>query len=85
MFIGIILIALAGSALARFEARGVARATLVAFLLTAAIGAAAPVFGWGADEPPGTAGLTVLIGGFALLWGLSSALFAKAARDAARA
>ena len=85
MFIGVILTALAGSALARFEARGMARAMLAAFALTGAIAAAAPVFGWGADEPPGTVGLTLLITGFALMWGLSSALFAKAARDAARA
>jgi hypothetical protein len=82
MFIAIILVALAGSALARFAAKGMARAMLLACLLTAAIAAAAPVFGWGAAEPPGTLGLTMLIGGFAALWGLSAALFAKAARDA---
>jgi hypothetical protein len=82
MFIGVILVALAGSALARFRAKGMARAMLVAFALNAAIAAAAPVFGWGADEPPGTIGLTMLIAGFAVMWGLSSALFAKAARDA---
>ncbi|HEY6817257.1 MAG TPA: hypothetical protein VI168_17095 [Croceibacterium sp.] len=85
MFIGIIFIALAGSALARFEARGMARATLAAFALTVMIAAAIPTFGWGADEPPGTPGLTMLIAGFALLWGLSSALFTKAADDASRA
>jgi hypothetical protein len=84
LFVAGILLALVGSALARFEARGMARATLAASALTAAIAAAAPVFGWGADEPPGTAGLTMLISGFALMWGLSSALFAKAARDASR-
>jgi hypothetical protein len=85
MFVGIVLVALAGSALARFEARGMARAMLAAFALTAAIAAAAPVVGWGADEPPGATGLAMLIGGFALMWGLSSALFAKAARDQALA
>ena len=84
VFVGIIFVALAGSALARFEARGMARATLAAFALTALIAAATPVFGWGADEPPGTSGLTVLIAGFAALWGLSSALFAKAAHDTAQ-
>ncbi len=80
MFIGIILVAAAGAVIARFEARGMARAMLAAFVLTAAIAVAAPVFGWGADEPPGTAGLITLIGGFAAMWGLSAALFAKAAR-----
>ena len=85
MFIGIIGVALAGSALARFEARGMARAMLVAFALTAAIAVAALVLGSGADEPPGPVGLAMLIGGFALMWGLSAALFAKAARDRAPA
>lgn len=83
MFIGIILVAIAGAVIARFEARGMARAMLVAFALNAAIAVAAPVFGWGADEPPGTIGLVMLIAVFAAMWGLSSALFAKAARDAA--
>lgn len=83
MFLGVIAVALAGSTLARFAARGMARATLAAAALTAAIGVAVPALGWGAGEPPGTAGLTMLIGGFALLWGLSAALFAKAARDQA--
>ena len=84
MILGVIALALAGSALARFAAKGMAQAMLLAFALTAAIAAAAPVFGWGAQEPPGTTGLTMLIGGFALVWGLSAALFAKAARDEAR-
>jgi hypothetical protein len=48
-----------------------------------AIAAAAPIYGWGADEPPGTTGLVMLIGVFAMMWGLSAALFAKAARDRA--
>ena len=61
-----------------------ARATLAAFMLTFAIAAATPLFGWGADEPPGTAQLTVLIAGFALMWGLSSALLSKAAHDQER-
>lgn len=81
MFIGIVLVAAAGAVVARFEARGMARAMLVAFALNAAIAVAVPILGWGADEPPGTIRLMVLIGGFAAMWGLSSALFAKAARD----
>lgn len=85
LFVAIILVALGGAVLARFHAGGMARAMLLACGLTAAIAAAAPVFGWGADEPPGTVGLVMLIGGFAATWGLSAALFAKAARNAARA
>jgi hypothetical protein len=83
MFVAIIMIAAAGAVAARFEARGMARAMTIAFVLNAAIALLAPVYGWGADEPPGTAGLTMLIGGFAAMWALSAALFAKAARDRA--
>ena len=75
--------AAAGAVAARFEARGMARAMGIAFVLNGAVAVLAPVFGWGADEPPGTAGLTMLIGGFAMMWGISAALFAKAARDQA--
>jgi len=82
-FIAIIMIAAAGAIAARFEARGMARAMTIAFVLNAALAVLTPVYGWGADEPPGTLGLTMLIGGFATLWGLSAALFAKAARDRA--
>ena len=85
MLMGVILIALAGSALARFEAKGMARAMLVAFALTAAIAVAALVLGWGAGDPPGAVRLAMLIGGFSAMWGLSSALFAKTGRDAASA
>ena len=83
IFIGIILFAAVGAIFARFQARGMARAMLTACVLTAGTAVAAPVLGWGADEPPGTAGLFTLIGGFAAMWGLSAALFAKAARDRA--
>jgi len=85
LFAGVILPALVGSVLARFRARGMARAMLAACALNAAIAVAVPLFGWGADEPPGTAGLTMLVSGFAAMWGLSAALFAVAARDAGRA
>lgn len=85
VFAGVILPAAVGSVLARFQARGMALAMLAASALTAAIAVAVPVLGWGADEPPGTTGLTVLVGGFALMWALSAALFAKAASDVAQA
>ena len=80
MFLAIIAIAAAGSVIARFQARGMARAMLAACVLTSGTALVAPVFRWGADEPPGTAGLMMLIGGFAVMWGASAALFAKAAR-----
>lgn len=81
VFIAIIMIAAAGAISARFKARGMARAMGIAFILNAAIAALTPVYGWGADEPPGTLGLTMLISGFAAMWGLSAVLFARAARD----
>jgi hypothetical protein len=80
MFIGIILVAAAGSVFSRFQARGMARAMLTACALTAGIALAVPVFAWGTNEPPGTSRLIMLIGAFAAMWGLSAALFAKAAR-----
>jgi hypothetical protein len=84
MFIAIIAIAAAGAIAARFEARGMARAMTVACLLNAAVAVLVPVYGWGADEHPGMPGLVALIGVFAMMWGLSAALFAKAARDLGR-
>ena len=81
MFIGIILVAAAGSVVAKFEARGMARATMIACVLNAAVAVLVPVYRWGADEHPGMPGLVALIGVFATMWGASSALFAKAARD----
>lgn len=83
MFLGVIAVAAIGAVVARFKPSGMARAMALACGLTAAIAVAAPVFGGGAGEPPGTIGLIILIGGFALMWGLSAALFAKAARAAA--
>jgi hypothetical protein len=81
MFLGIIAVAAAGSVIARFQARGMARAMLAACVLTAAIAVAVPIVNWGAGDPPGTVGLIMLIGGFAAMWGISAALFAKAARS----
>jgi hypothetical protein len=80
MFIGIIAVAAAGAVLARFEARGMARAMTTACVLNLAIALAVPIVNRGAEGPPGTLGLMALIGGFAAMWGLSAALFAKAAR-----
>jgi hypothetical protein len=80
-FIVIIMLAAAGAVAARFEARGMTRAMTIAFVLTAAIALLVPIYGLGADEHPGMPALAALIGVFAMMWGLSAALFAKAARD----
>ena len=81
VFIAIIAIAAAGAVSARFEPRGMARAMTIAFILNAGVAALVVLNGWGGEDPPGTAGLTMLVSGFAIMWGLSGALFAKAARD----
>ena len=81
VFIAIIAIAAAGAISSKFEARGMARAMTIACVLNAGVAALPLLFGAGADDPPGAVGLTALISAFAIMWGLSAALFAKAARD----
>ena len=72
VFLGIVLLALAGAALARFRAEGMARAMAAAAVAQFAAGAV----GLSSDVRGG-----IFSAAFALLWGLSAALFAKAARD----
>jgi hypothetical protein len=81
LFLGVVLIAAVGAIVARFKADDMASAMLAAAIAQGAITVMVPINGWGADEPPGMVRLVLLIGTFAVLWGLSSALFAKAARD----
>lgn len=81
MFLGVIGIAAVGAAIARFEARGMARAMGAAAIAQGAITAIVPIRNWGVEDAPGTIGLMFLIGIFAVLWALSAALFAKAAHD----
>lgn len=80
MFIGVIALALVGSVLARFRARGMAIAMGVAAVAQAAIGLVVAAFGLGANEPPGLAGVLILIGGFTGMWAVSALLFRKAAQ-----
>jgi hypothetical protein len=72
LFLGVIVLALAGSILARFRAPGMAAAMLAAALGQAAIG----LFGLTADLRGG-----MLATGFAGIWLLSAALFRSAARQ----
>jgi hypothetical protein len=71
LFIGVIVLALAGAVAARFRAAGMARAMIVAAVAQAAVGAA----GISADLRGG-----ILSTAFAGLWLLSAALFRQAAR-----
>lgn len=72
LFGGVLLLALGGAILARFEAAGMARAMVVAAIAQAALAA----FGWSAD-PLGAKCSMV----FAGPWLLAAALFLAAARD----
>ena len=72
LFGGVLLLALVGAILARFEARGMARAMALAALAQAAAGA-----GGLTTDTRGA----MLSMAFAGLWLLSAALFASAARD----
>lgn len=83
MFFGVIAVALAGSIVARFKAAGMARAMIAAGTAQAAIGIGVFALNVAAAEPPGAAGLLVLIEIFAGAWFFSAWLLRKAARDRA--
>lgn len=72
-FGGVLIIALVGAVVARFEAAGMARAMLVAGVAQIAVGA----FGLSTDLRGGIFSMT-----FAGLWLLSAALFHKVSQDA---
>jgi hypothetical protein len=80
MFFGIVLIAVIGSLLARFRARGMVRAMLVAAIAQASAAGFTLAMGWGLTEPPGAAGVIAIILFFAATWLLSAGLFWRAAR-----
>jgi hypothetical protein len=84
MFFGVILIAIAGAIVARFEAAGMARAMGVAGSLQMLIGLIVFALDWGATEPPGAPRLLALIEFFAFLWFLSAWLFRKAAAESSK-
>lgn len=85
LYIGEIGIALLGSILAMFRARGMAVAMLAAGAAQAGMTAAALILGWGAQEPPGAVGIFGLNAFFCGMWLLSAGLFHKAAKDAGAA
>jgi hypothetical protein len=78
MFFGVIAMAIAGSVGARFRATGMARAMVVAAVAQELVGVAALAWGLGANEPPGPAGIQLLIGFFTVLWLSAAWLFRKA-------
>jgi len=74
LFLGVPLVALAGAVVARFKAAGMVWAMVAAAAAQAGLG----LYGIAADPRGG-----VLSTGFAILWLLGAALFAKAARQQA--
>lgn len=83
LFLGVILIAVLGAALAGFRAAGMARALFATAAAQLLVGIIALAAGLGS---PGLFGLYEAVMGtslFAALWLLSAGLFRKAARDAA--
>lgn len=76
----IILMAIAGTIVAKAKAEGMVRAMAVAAAAQATVGLAVFARGIAANEPPGAFGLLVLIEAFAAMWLGSALLFRKAAR-----
>jgi hypothetical protein len=77
----ILLMAIAGSIVARAKAAAMVRAMAVPGVAQAMVGAYVLATALAGDEPPGSFGLFVLIEGLAALWFASAFLFAKAARE----
>ena len=80
MFLGVIVVALAGSIVARVRAEGMVRAMAIAAVAEALVAVPVATMGLGASEPPGLAGVLILIGGFTGMWAVSALLFRKAAQ-----
>ena len=80
MFLVVIVVALGGAIAVRFRADGMARAMAVAAVAEALVALPVVGYGLGANEPPGLAGVFVLIGGFTAMWAGSALLFRKAAQ-----
>jgi hypothetical protein len=78
MFLAVILIAAAGAIAARLKAGEMARAMAVAAGAQALVGVIVGGFRLGASEPPGLAGILVLIGGFTAMWAASAFMFRRA-------
>ncbi len=79
MFAGVIAVAVLGSVIAGFRAKGMARAMFAAAAAQVSVGVMAQIMGW---SSPGDAGLYEVVMGtsvFGALWLLSGGLFRKAA------
>jgi hypothetical protein len=84
VFLAVIGTCLVGGLVSRGQAEGMARTLALAAAVQALIGAIGWSAGLGAPEPPGTLGILVLNGFFLILWLVASALFRRAAEEAAQ-
>ncbi len=84
IFFVVITIAISGAIVARFEAAAMARAMTVAGGAQVLVALLTLIMGLGAGEPPGLAGVVVLILVFAGLWFFSGFCFRKAAAAQAK-
>lgn len=79
VYAGVLMIAVIGSVIAAFEPAGMARALFATAAAQMVVTILALVWGWGAWEPPGAAGILALNAFFAALWLLSGGLFRRSA------
>lgn len=84
VYAGVLGVAVIGSAVAAFKPAGMARALFTTAAVQVMVTIVALVWGWGAWELPGAAGILALNFFFAALWALSGGLFHRAARGQAR-
>lgn len=83
MFLGVVLMTVAGGAIVRFNAGGMARIMFLGAAALVPVGAITSFVGWELFEPPGAIGVLSIIAVFAALWLLSGGLFQTAARRSA--
>lgn len=79
MFVAMLVLALAGAILVRFEARGMARIMVAAALAQLLVAAIALIGDLGAAAPAWPRDILALTGFFTLLWLVSAWLFRRAA------
>ena len=79
VYVGVLVVAAIGSSIAAFEPRGMARALFATAAAQMIVTLLALLWGWGAWEPPGAAGILALNAFFAALWFVSGGLFRRSA------
>ena len=84
MFAGVLAVACGGTVLARFRARGLARAMVIAAAAQVLVGAVALVLGLGSGGPVWPVDILGATAFFTALWGTAAWLFRRSATEKAR-